>query len=89
MPWMQGGDIEETVRSDELKRPSSIWDGEHKRQRDWAKSVVRAICQHFREAGDDDGRTGMDAHFYPTLKSLVIDPKAGTIRAFIIEPFTD
>jgi hypothetical protein len=55
----------------------------------WAKSLVKVLCQTFREAGDDDGRTGMEAHFYPTLRSLVIDQNTGTIRALIIEPYTD
>jgi len=31
----------------------------------------------------------MEAHFYPTLRSLRIDAKAGTIHVLIIEPFTD
>ena len=58
-------------------------------QRNWAKGIVRALCQNFREKYDDDGREGLDAHFYPTLKQLNLDPQAGTIRAFIIEPYAD
>jgi hypothetical protein len=55
----------------------------------WAKKIVRALCQDFREKDDQDGKTGMEAYFYPTLKSLTIDHRAGTIRAFIVEPYTD
>jgi hypothetical protein len=88
-PWLMYGDIDATAATDSLKRPSSTWDDRRRQQRDWAKTIVRALCQDFREAGDADGRIGLNAHFYPTLKSIVLDPKAGTIRALIVEPFTD
>lgn len=60
-------------------------------QRNWALKLVRALCQNFREKGDDDGLVegSMEAHFRPTLKTLKIDPGAGTIRVFIVEPYTD
>lgn len=94
-PWLMYGDVEERIAADEAARKAGrMWGGEtpdqlRKGQREWAKKIVRALCQNFREKDDDDGRKDMDAHFYPTLKSLVLDAKAGTIRAFIIEPFTD
>ena len=63
--------------------------GDKERQLKWAKAVVKAICQDFREVGDEDGREGMDAHFYPTLQSISVDEKAGIVRAIIVTPFTD
>lgn len=94
-PGLMYGDVEERIRRDEADRAAGKLMGGYppdelrKEQREWAKMIVRALCQNFREKDDDDGRTGMEAHFYPTLKTLTLDPKAGTIRAFIIEPFTD
>ena len=72
-PWLMHQDVPSI-------RPQTV---------DWAKAIVRALCQPFRETGDDDGREGMEAHFYPTLKSLSLNSEAGTIRALIIEPYTD
>lgn len=94
-PWLLYGDVEKRIRKDEADRAAGRMSGGYKpdelrtSQQAWARKLVRALCQDFREAGDQDGRTGMDAHFYPTLTSLKLDPEAGTIRAFIIEPYTD
>ena len=94
-PWLMHGDVEARIKREEADRAAGRMYGGgspdelRKSQREWAKKIVRALCQNFREKNDDDGRTGMDAHFYPTLKSLALDAKAGTIRAFIIEPYTD
>ncbi len=94
-PWLMYGDVETQIKRDEKDRAEGrMFGGEspeklRNNQREWAKKIVRALCQNFREKDDDDGRTGMEAHFYPTLQSLKTDPKAGTIRAFIIEPYTD
>ena len=94
-PWLCLGDVEATIKKDEKDRAEGrlfgglLPDQLRTKQREWAKRIVRGLCQNFREKGDDDGRTGMDAHFYPTLTSLKLDPKEGTIRALIIEPFTD
>lgn len=95
VPWLMGGDVEANIKRDAALRAEGRMFGGYspdetrKAQRDWAKKIVRALCQDFREASDEDGRTGMEAHFYPTLKSLTVDAKAGTIRAFIVEPYTD
>lgn len=94
-PWLMHGDVETRIEEEEtLRGDGKMFGGMppdelRAAQREWAKSIVRVLCQNFREKDDDDGRKGMDAHFYPTLKSLKIDGKAGTIRAFIVEPFTD
>lgn len=94
-PKMRYGDVETRIVQEEAARAAGKMHGGYSpdqlrdMQREWAKGIVRALCQNFREKDDDDGRTGMAAHFYPTLKSLKIDGKAGTIRAFIIEPYTD
>lgn len=94
-PWLMHGDVEVRIKQDEALRAAGRMSGGYPpdqlrtEQREWAKKIVRALCQNFREKDDDDGRTGMAAHFYPTLKWLKLDPKAGTIHAFIIEPFTD
>lgn len=94
-PWVQYGDVETRIKKEELARAEGRMSGGdspdklRSNQRDWAKKIVRSLCQNFREKDDDDGRTGMDAHFYPTLSSLKIDPSAGTIHALIIEPYTD
>lgn len=94
-PYVAFGDVEDQIKRDEKARAEGTLyggmkpDDLRKHQRDWALRIVRALCQNFREKGDEDGRTGMDAYFYPTLQSLKIDPVAGTVRAFIIEPFTD
>lgn len=69
-----------------LRYPNDALEG---MQRDWAKRIVRALCHQFREVGDDDGRTGMDAHFYPTLEKLEIDHERGEIHVVIEEPYTD
>ena len=58
-------------------------------RREWAKRIVDALCYHFREVGDDDGLTGMDAHFYPTLEKLEIDHERGEIHVVIEQPYTD
>jgi|SRR5579863_4092274 len=95
VPWTMYGDVERRIKSEEKQRAEGKMSGGEspeqlrKGQREWAKNLVRALCQNFREKTDQDGRTGMTAHFYPTLRSLSIDPSAGTIRAFIIEPYTD
>lgn len=94
-PWLMYGDIEAQIVRDEAARKAGTMSGGmspdqlRKGQRDWAKKIIRALCQDFREKDDDDGRKDMSAYFYPTLKSLKLDAKAGTILAFIIEPFTD
>lgn len=94
-PWVHGGDIETQIKREETERAAGRMFGGHQPdemraiQRNWAVGLVRVLCQNFREPNDKDGRTGMDAHFFPTLKKLIIDHKAGTVRALIIEPFTD
>lgn len=94
-PWLMYGDVESRIAREEADRKAGRMMGGHtpdqlrKEQRDWAKSIIRALCQNFREKDDDDGRKDMEAHFYPTLKWLKLDGKAGTIHAFIIEPYTD
>lgn len=94
-PYISHGDVEAMIAQQEADRASGRMAGGYppdalrKQQRDWALNLVRALCQNFRERGDDDGKIGMDAHFFPTLKNLTIDHKAGTVRAFIVEPFTD
>ena len=94
-PWLLHGDVETRIRREEADRAAGRMSGGlspdalRKEQRDWAKKIVRALCQNFREKGDDDGRKDMEAHFYPTLKWLKLDAKAGTIHVFIVEPFTD
>lgn len=94
-PWLMHGDVEKTIKREEADRAAGRMFGGippdelRKQQREWALGLVRSLCQRFREKTDDDGRTGMEAAFYPTLKSLVIDHKVGTIRAFIVEMYTD
>ena len=94
-PWLMYGDVEARIRREEADRAAGrMMGGEtpdqlRKGQREGAKKIVRALCQDFREKDDQDGRTGMEAHFYPTLQWLKIDGKAGTIHVFIIEPYTD
>jgi hypothetical protein len=94
-PWLMYGDVESRITSEEALRKAGKMSGGmspdqlRKGQRDWAKGIVRALCQNFREKGDDDGRKDMDAHFYPTLKFLRLDGRTGTIHVFIIEPYTD
>lgn len=94
-PWLLHGDVEARIQKEEADRAAGRMMGGtppdqlRYEQREWAKGIVRALCQAFREKDDDDGRTGMEAHFYPTLKSLKLDQKAGTICAFIVEPYTD
>lgn len=94
-PWVLHGDIEKRISEEEaLRKAGKMWGGTppddlRKEQAKWARDLIRALCQNFREKDDADGRTGMEAHFYPTLKWLKMDAKAGTIHAFIIEPFTD
>lgn len=94
-PWVLCGDVEATIKREEADRAAGRLFGGYPpaelraMQRKWAIGLVRSLCQHFREKNDNDGKTGMEAHFYPTLKSLTIDHKAGTVRAFIVEPFTD
>lgn len=79
-PWLMYGDVEAGGETPDQLRKS---------QREWAKKIVRALFQNFREKGDDDGKIEGSMDFYPTLKSLTLDAKAGTIKAFIIEPFID
>lgn len=94
-PWLMHGDIEPRIAREEADRAAGRMfggmspDSLRKSQRDWAKKIVRALCQNFREKDDDDGRAGMEAHFYPTLKRLNVNGKTGTIHAFIVEPYTD
>ena len=94
-PWLMHGDVEARIKREEGDRAAGRMmggqspDALRQGQRDWAKGIVRTLCQNFREKDDDDGRTGMEAHFYPTLKWLKLDTQAGTIHAFIIEPYTD
>jgi hypothetical protein len=94
-PYVMHGDVEKRIREEEAARASGKMSGGYppdqlrSEQVAWAKKLVRAFCQNFREKDDQDGKTGMEAYFYPTLKSLTIDHKAGTIRAFIVEPYAD
>jgi len=94
-PWLFGGDVEAQIRRDEAERAAGrMFGGEspdqaRKSQRDWAKKIVRGLCQDFREKDDNDGRTGMDAAFYPTIKWMKLDPSAGKIHVFITEEYTD
>lgn len=60
-----------------------------KQREDWAKRIVRGVFRNFREQGDDDGRTGMEAYYFPTLRWLKVDPHTGTIRALVTEAYTD
>lgn len=94
-PWLMHGDVEARIQREEADRAAGRMSGGYppdelrKQQREWAKGIVRALCQNFREKDDEDGRTGMEAHFYPTLKWMKLDPAAGTIHVFIVEPYTD
>lgn len=96
-PWLMGGDVEAQIRYEGKMRAEGNMNGGNtpdelrKQQRDWCLKIIRALCQNFREKGDDDGRIEgtMEAHFYPTLKSLKIDGKAGKIHVLIIEPYMD
>lgn len=94
-PWVMFGDVENRIRREEAERKAGRMFGGYspeqlrKQQGDWAKGIVRALCHNFREAGDRDGREGLSAHFYPTLKSLVVDADKGEIRVLIVEPYTD
>jgi len=94
-PWLLYGDVEAQIKRDEAARAAGTMmggrspDDTRKAQLEWAKGIVRALCQNFREKDDDDGRVDMHAYFFPTLKWLKLDPKAGTIHVFIIEPYTD
>jgi hypothetical protein len=94
-PWVMLEDVEKTIKHEEADRAAGRMFGGYppdalrKQQRDWALKLVRALCQGFREKGDDDGKIGMEAHFAPTLRLLKIDHVTGTIRALIIEPYTD
>lgn len=94
-PWTLHGDLEKRIREEETLRAQGKMIGGHSpeqlraQQREWAVNLVKALCHKFRETSDQDGRTGMEAHFYPTLKSLAVNPSDGTIRAFIVEPYTD
>lgn len=94
-PWVLHGDVEAKIKRDEAARKAKTMFGGYSpeqlraAQQEWAKKIIRALCQNFREEGDDDGREGMEAHFYPTLNSLVVNHNAGTIKVLIIEPFTD
>lgn len=96
-PWVLHGDVEARIRKDEADRAAGRMSGGQspeqlrKEQRDWAKKMVKALFHGFREKGDDDGiKEGtMEAAFAPTLKSLEIDHKAGTIRAFVNCTYTD
>ena len=94
-PWLLHGDVESRIDREEADRAAGRMMGGYppdelrKQQREWAKKIARALCQNFREKDDDDGRAGMEAHFYPTLQRLKLDGNAGTIHVFIIEPFTD
>jgi hypothetical protein len=84
-PWVMFGDVEKQIVRDEAERKAGRMSGgqspEQLRagQRDWAKKIVRVLCQNFREKGDDDGQVeGSEcAYFYPTLKTLKIDASAG------------
>lgn len=94
-PWLMHGDIEARIRQDEADRESGKliggWSPEElrKQQREWARKIVTALCHKHREKGDQDGPTGIEADFYPTLKRLDVNPAAGTIRALIVELYTD
>lgn len=68
---------------------SAISEEELPARRDKVKKLVAALCGAFREVGDQDGREGMEAHFYPTLKRLDINSGKGEIRVLIVEASTD
>jgi hypothetical protein len=88
-PWVLMGDVEGTIRREEAARAAGTMfggnspDDMRKQQRDWAKSIVRALCHDFQENGDE-------GHNWAswTLASLKIDPHAGTIRALITAEYT-
>lgn len=94
-PWLMHGNLDQRIAEEEAARKAGRMFGGNspdelrKMQRDWALKIIRALCQDFREPNDNDGRTGMEAHFYPTLKRLDINQAAGEIRVLIIEPYTD
>jgi hypothetical protein len=94
-PWFLGGDIEATAARDEADRKAGRMiggatpDDMRKMQGDWARQVIRALCQNFRERDDEDGRVGMAGAFFPTLRWLRLDAKAGTIHVMITSLYTD
>lgn len=94
-PWIFLEDVEARITTEAaMRKAGKLFGGNtpedlRKMQRDWALKITRALCQNFREKDDDDGRTGMDAAFYPTLKWLKLDAAAGTIHVFITEMYTD
>jgi len=95
VPWVLYGDVEARIKQEEQDRAQKrliggeMPDAMRKRQADWAKTIVRTLFHEFREKDDADGRTGMAAYFYPTLKWLRIDATNGQITAFIVAPYTD
>jgi hypothetical protein len=95
VPYLPLGDVEAIIAHETKMRERRKMfggyspEGLRAEQRKAALRLVRTLCQDFREQTDEDGRTGMEAHFYPTLQFLAIDGAAGTIRVVIVEPFTD
>lgn len=94
-PWLLGGDVEAQIRRDEAARAAKTMFGGYspeqlrQQQREWARSILTALARRHREASDKDGKEGAEAFFWPTLKWLRMDGKAGTIHALIVEPYTD
>lgn len=95
VPWVAYGDVEEHIRRDEADRAAGrLLGGEasdeiRKRQKEWAKRIVRTLFKEFREAGDDDGVKGPGAYFFPTLKWIRVDASKGQITALIVTPYSD
>ncbi len=93
-PYLLYGNLDERIKKEESARAAGKMSGGlspeelRKRQLDWAKKIVRALCQDFRERDDNDGRSGMEAAFYPTLEWIKLDQKAGIIHVFITEAYT-
>ena len=94
-PWLMCGNLDKIIPQQEADRKSGRMIGgpspenQRKMQRDWALKLVKVLCHNFREVNDDDGRTGMEAAFYPTLERLTIDQAKAEIRALITEEYTD
>jgi len=94
-PWLLGGNVEARIKREEADRAAGRMSGGmspdalRKEQQDWVRKIIRVLCQDFREKADQDGREGMAAAFYPTLRRLTVDPVAGTIRVLIVSAYTD
>lgn len=96
-PWLMFGDIDATKAKeiqDErsgrciVSRSGTTRDeyfaGEKRRQLEWAKKIVKTLCQNFFEQGEDGANWAS-----PMLNFIHLDAKAGTINARITEAYTD